>query len=257
MKYIFFTILFISQFATAQNWQLHHSVPLKADNFVGVDSYDYIYWMKDNVLHKQGEKKAYTFSNKLLGSIQSVDITNPLSVLVFYHQSQTVVVLDNKFNEIDKVQFSQLPEFMEVETVGNAGSKRFWIGNTASQRLELLDYRSENLQAISQTFSGEILEQVNDYNYCYIRTVNNIYLFNSYGSVLKKLPATTYERMFPASKGVVLQREDGWYYWAEKKPKPERMAINLAGKDVRNLFFARQACYVFDGTHLHTYIAEN
>lgn len=257
MKYILFTILFISQFAIAQKWQLQQSVPLEADNFIGVDSYSYTYWVMDNVLHKQERDIKYTFSDKLLGSIQSVDLTNPLSVLVFYYQSQTVVVLDNKFNEIDRVLFSQYPEFMEVETIGNAGSRRLWIGNTASQRLELLDYRSKNLEAISQSFTGEILEQVSDYNYCYIRTNNNIYLYNSYGSVLQKLSATSYERMFTASKGVVLQKEEGWYYWGQGQTKPERMAIKLDGINVRNLFYARQACYVFDGTQLHTYIAEN
>lgn len=256
MKHILFILLFISQFAIAQNWQLQQSVPLDADNFIGVDSYDYIYWVKDNMLYKQEGNKIYTFNDTLLGSIQSVDLTNPLTVLVFYYQSQTVVVLDNKFNEIERVLFSQLPEFMDVETVGNAGSRRLWIGNTATQRLELLDYKNKNLQAISQSFVGEILEQVSGYNYCYIRTENTIYLYNSYGSILQKLPASAYERMFPASKGVVLQKEGEWYYWSKNMAKPEYMALRLEEKEVRSLFYARESCYVFDGTHLHTYIAK-
>lgn len=257
MKSLLLILLFIAQFVNGQNWHLKQSIPLEADSFIGVDFYDYIYWMKNNVLYKQEGDKSYSFSDKLLGNIQSVDLTNPLTLLVFYYQSQTMVVLDNNFNEIDRVLFSSFPEFMEVETIGNAGSRKLWIGNTASQRLELLDYKNKNLEALSQSFSGEILDQVSDYNYCYIRTDNNIYLYNNYGSVLQKLSATSYERMFPASKGAVLQKDDGWYYWSQNNSKPERMAIKLDGIDVRNLFYARQACYVFDGTQLHTYIAEN
>lgn len=256
MKNLLLVLLFISQLVTAQNWVLQGSVPLKADSFVGVDSYNYVYWLEDNVLHKQEGKKAYSFSDNLLGRIQSVDITNPLTVLVFYYQSQTLVVLDNNLNEVERVAFSKMPEFMEVATVGNAGSRRLWIGNSATQRLELLDYRNKSFEAVSSSFSGDILEQVSNYNYCYVRTLNHIYLYNSYGSVLQKLVATEYDRMFPAYNGIVLQNGEDWYYWQKDTLEPKSISINLHGIDAKNLFFERQYSYVFDGTHLHTYIAE-
>src|SRR5690625_7722664 len=94
MKNLIFIILLLSQITIAQEWKLQESVPLKADSFVGVDSYKYLYWIKDNVLYKQEGESTYSFNNKLLGSIQSVDITNPFTVLVFYYQAQVVVVLD-------------------------------------------------------------------------------------------------------------------------------------------------------------------
>lgn len=256
MKNLLLILLFISQFATAQNWKLQGSLPLEADNFVGVDSYNYMYWLEDNVLHKNEGKKAYSFSDNLLGRIQSVDITNPLTVLVFYYQSQTVVVLDNNLNEVERVAFSKMPEFMEVATVGNAGSRRLWIGNSATQRLELLDYRNKSLEAVSPIFTGDILEQVSNYNYCYVRTLNHIYLYNSYGSVLQKLVATEYNRMFPAYNGVVLKKGTDWYYWQKDTLEPKIISINLDGIKVKNLFYGRQYSYVFDGMHLHMYIAE-
>lgn len=256
MKNLLLILLFISQFATAQNWKLQGSLPLEADNFVGVDSYNYMYWVEDNVLHKKLGKQTHSFSDNLLGRIQSVDLTNPLTVLVFYHQSQTVVVLDNNLNEVERVAFSRMPEFMEVTTVGNAGSRRLWIGNSATQRLEILDYKNMTLEAVSPIFTGDILEQVSNYNYCYVRTLNHIYLYNSYGSVLQKIAATKYEKMFPAYNGIVLQKGNEWYYWLKDKLEPKLISINLDGIKVKNLFFGRQYSYVFDGTHLHTYIAE-
>ena len=256
MKNLFYIILFISQFTTAQEWRLQKSTPLIADSFMGIDSYNYLYWVQDNVLHKKEGKNAYSFSNNLLGNIQSVDITNPLTVLVFYYQSQTVIILDNKLNEIERVVFSQMPEFMQVTTVGNAGSRQLWIGNTATQRLELLDYRSKSQEAISAIFNGDILEQVSNYNYCYIRTANHIYLYNNYGSVLQKLASKDYDRMFPAHNGVVLQKGVDWFYWQRNDAEPKLLTINLDGIEVKNLFFGRQYAYVFDGKQLHTYIAE-
>lgn len=256
MKNLLLILLFISQFATAQNWKLQGSLPLEADNFVGVDSYNYMYWVENNVLHKKLGKQTHSFSDNLLGRIQSVDLTNPLTVLVFYHQSQTVVVLDNNLNEVERVAFSRMPEFMEVTTVGNAGSRRLWIGNSATQRLELLDYRSKNQEAISAIFNGDILEQVSHYNYCYIRTPNHIYLYNSYGSILQKLDAKDYDRMFAAYNGVVLQKGKELFYWQKDKKEPELISINLAELELKDLYYGRQYSYVFDGKQLHTYIAE-
>src|SRR5690625_6744754 len=71
MKNLIFIILLLSQITIAQEWKLQESVPLKADSFVGVDSYKYLYWIKDNVLYKQEGESTYSFNNKLLGSIQS------------------------------------------------------------------------------------------------------------------------------------------------------------------------------------------
>lgn len=256
MKNLLYIILFISQFTAAQEWRLEKSMPLIADSFVGIDSYNYLYWIKDNVLHKKEGKNAYSFSNNLLGNIQSVDLTNPLTILVFYYQSQTVIILDNKLNEIERVVFSQMPEFMQVATVGNAGSRQLWIGNTATQRLELLDYRSKNQEAISAIFNGDILEQVSHYNYCYIRTPNHIYLYNSYGSILQKLDAKDYDRIFAAYNGVVLQKGKELFYWQKDKKEPELISINLAELELKDLYYGRQYSYVFDGKQLHTYIAE-
>src|SRR5690625_7277530 len=159
MKNLIFIILFLSQIIIDQEWKLQESVPFKADRFVGVDSYKYLYWIKDNVLYKQEGESTYSFNNKLLGSIQSVDITNPFTVLVFYYQAQVVVVLDNKLNEIVRVDFSEMSDIMQVATIGNTGSKRLWIGNTTSQRLELFDYMNLNKDTISSSFYGDILEQ--------------------------------------------------------------------------------------------------
>ena len=256
MKNLIFIILFLSQITIAQEWKLQESVPFKADRFVGVDSYKYLYWIKDNVLYKQEGESTYSFNNKLLGSIQSVDITNPFTVLVFYYQAQVVVVLDNKLNEIERVDFSEMSDFMQVATVGNAGSKRLWIGNTASQRLELFDYRNMSQEALSSSFSGDILEQVSNYNHCFIRTPNHIYLYNSYGSVIQKLAAKDYDRIFSASNGVVLQKGEEWFYWRKGISEPKLLTINLDGIGVKNLIYGRQYTYVFDGKLLHTYIAE-
>ena len=256
MRSLIFIILFLSQITTAQEWKLEESVPLKADSFVGVDSYKNLYWVKNNVLYKQEEKKTYSFNNNLLGNIQSVDITNPFTVLVFYYQAQVVIVLDNKLNEIERVDFSKISEFMQVATVGNAGNRRLWIGNTATQRLELLDYRNMSQEAISSSFSGDILEQVSNYNLCFIRTPSHIYLYNSYGSVIRKLVAKNYDRMFSAHNGVVLQKGEEWFYWSKDIPEPKLLAINLDGVEVKNLIYGRQYTYVFDGKLLHTYIAE-
>lgn len=257
MKYLLFILLFSTQFAFSQDWELKTSIPLEADRFIGVDKYKYRYWIKDNVLKKQVNGVVFNFSDRRLGKIQSVDIINPLSVYVFYQEAQTLVILDNKFNEVDRVVFSDIADFMEVLRIGNAGNRRLWVVNAATQRLEVLDYRSKRVSATSQSFVGDAIALFSDYNYCYIQTKDTVYVYNSYGSLLQKLATSGYERFFPANKGLVLEKNGSWYLYDVNKKQPVALSILETDKNsLKDLFYTQEAYYVFDGVRLHTYIAE-
>jgi len=251
-------ILFLIQTITyGQEWKIANALSVNADYFVGVDSYNYSYWIKNKEVFKQSEKEFFSYSDTQLGAIYSVDITNPFSVLVFYYEAQTLVVLDNKFNEINRIRFSDFPNVSEVGQIGNAGNQNIWTINLTTQRLEILDYRHRILQATSLLLSGEVVDMVSNYNTCYVQTSDYIYQFNNYGSVLNKIEASSFTEIYPARKGVVLLNGDQWYFWERELDEPRLLSINLKKESLKNLFYTRQHLYVFDGKQLHTYIAEN
>ena len=126
---------------------------MKADMFVGLDSYQNTYFVKDKVLHKQGKDGNYIFNDFQLGDIASVDIINPLKIVVFYEDTNTVLFLDNKLNEIERLNFNEIAEFINLGCATNAGGNKLWIFNVDSQQLELYNYRDQRQNDGFSTFS--------------------------------------------------------------------------------------------------------
>src|SRR5690606_27175418 len=96
MKHFFLFIFFICQLCIAQSLAPMSKVPLVSDRFIGLDNYKNSYFIKDRVINKQGPDGNFLFNDLQLGRITSVDIINPLKVVVFFQDTNTVVLLDNK-----------------------------------------------------------------------------------------------------------------------------------------------------------------
>src|SRR5690606_27875901 len=121
--------LFIFQVSFGQTVSLKGAIPFVADRFIGIDNFKNTYFIKDRVLHKRGTDGDFIFNALQLGRITSVDIINPLKVVVFFQDTNTVVLLDNKLNEIERISFNNLRQFINVSTATNAGNNSLWIFN--------------------------------------------------------------------------------------------------------------------------------
>ena len=104
----FFTTISI---AFGQNQKLIavkiNSINLDADQFLGYDQFGFYYTIKNNVLSKTKDIQSLEYKNISLGKITKVDLQNPLKIVLFYENFNTVVMLDNQLNEIQKINFSE------------------------------------------------------------------------------------------------------------------------------------------------------
>ena len=92
------------------------------------------------VLYKEGGDGSFSFNDFQLGRLSSVDILNPLKVVLFYEDTNTVLLLDNRLNVIERIAFNNLMDFINVGNATNAGNSNLWIFNVDSQQLELFNY---------------------------------------------------------------------------------------------------------------------
>nr|WP_152556284.1 hypothetical protein [Nonlabens ulvanivorans] len=84
-------LFLISSYNLIAQISTDNSISLSCDSFYGVDDFESIYYSTDNVLYKKSESKRLEFFDIQLGDITSVDIINPLKILVFYRDTQTLV----------------------------------------------------------------------------------------------------------------------------------------------------------------------
>jgi hypothetical protein len=258
MKNILLVFLFITFYHNAQELVLVKSESLDADSFVGTDSYKNKYFVKDMVLYKQGPDGKFSYNDFQLGNIKSVDIINPLKIIVFYEDTNTVLLLDNKLNLIEQIRFNNLPEFINIGTATNAGNSKLWIFNIDTQQLELYNYNTKIKTVVSQPFSGKLISQSSNFNYCFVLTENKIRTFNSYGSLLSELAVEGFEKIIQHNKNIIALRENSLFLITENQLNTGISSVNpiklpVSENTIKDLYLTEDFLYIYDGNMLQTF----
>ena len=127
LKHLF--ILLFPVLCWSQQLTFVDSTALQADVFVGKDAYRNTYFIKDNVFYKLEGNKEFTFNDYSLGKLTRADIINPLKILLFYQETNTVVFVDNTLNEIERINLTNLPDTVFARSVTNTGNNMIWVYN--------------------------------------------------------------------------------------------------------------------------------
>ncbi|HPF12007.1 MAG TPA: hypothetical protein PKW08_07475 [Flavobacteriaceae bacterium] len=250
MRLLLFLCL-LAQGVCGQNLQLANKSALKADRFIGIDSYRHVYFIKNGALHKQGELGTFAFQDFQLGPVSSVDIINPLNVVVFYAEMNTVVFLDNRLNEKERINFNDLPSFLNVSFVTNAGNNRLWIFNSDTQQLELYHYRNQQQTLVSQPLKGKVLKQVSDFNECTLLSEHTLRKINSYGSLLYEIPLEGFSKITSYQEKLMGVKENQ-LFWIDKAAV-QPLTVTLNEKPIKDLQLTQEFLYIYDGETLFTF----
>lgn len=258
MKQLLLLFLLFPQLGLAQSLTPVSKVPFVADRFVGLDNYKNGYFIIDRVLHKQGLDGNFIFNDLQLGRISSVDIINPLKVVVFFQDTNTVVLLDNNLNEIERINFNNLPQFLNVSTATNAGNNSLWLFNVDTQQLELYNYGSKLQTVVSQPFPGKLISQASNFNYCFTLTEKKLRAFNIYGSILNETNSEGYEKIIQQNENLVALKENELYYISDFARRNEAIShetvkLQLTEITIKDLQLTNDFLYIYDGEILHTF----
>lgn len=124
-KSVFILFLFWNYLALGQVEKINvvktNFIAIDADTFIGFDGFNNCFYTKDDVLFKKTDSIAVQYQNLSLGKISKVDILNPLKIAVFYGGFNSVVILDNQLNEIQKIDFSKLDTPVVASAIGISG----------------------------------------------------------------------------------------------------------------------------------------
>lgn len=238
-----------------QHYELKQEVELNADKFIGVDPFTNYYYIKNDVLLKKGPEGTFKFNDYQLGKIKSVDIINPLKIIVFYNDSNTVVLVDKKLNEIERINFNTLTPSMNISTASNAGNNKLWIFNMDTQQLELFNYRTLINRIVSHPFSGIPLAQASNFNYCYILTEKKLKAFNVYGSLLFEMDASEYEKLEQHDAKLIMLKNNSLYSITDNSINP--IKIPLSENRIKDLHLTQDLLYIYDGNNILKYSLTN
>lgn len=191
-------------------------VAFSADRFMGIDTFNWFYYSKDNTFYKQKDARALQYRNISLGKIKRADILNPMNIVLFYEDFNSVVQLDNQLNEIRRINFSDYPEPLVVTAVGNAAQNRLWIFNSVTQQLGLYDYLKHNFVAITQPLKGVIRHYETDFNHFdWVDDQGNRFSCDLFGKITAVGKVPDFDGMqFVSSRSAMFTKDGALYYFS-------------------------------------------
>lgn len=245
--------LFCILLVPAQNTELQvtESIPLNADHLWGIDSFGGIYFSKDNILYKKWNNQKLQFGDYSLGELSSVSILNPLKILLFFQTSNTVVLIDKYFNEIDRINFNTLPEFKNVVQVAAANDNSIWIFDTNSQRLELFDTDLRKTLLITQPITELPKVVKSNFNYCWILTNSELIQFNIYGSLVDRIPNSEFTDFCITKNQLILKKGNELFYPKNQDHNEEK--INLPQISIKQFQVTNEILYIYDQTKIYSF----
>ena len=187
--HFFFNLLFIAGSFTAvfsQNQKIKASsvshFSTDADEFSGYDSFGYSYQIKNNVFSKTKGNEVFEYKNVSLGKITKVDLQNPLKIVLFYEDFNSVVLLDNQLNKVTEINFSLNNTPIVVSAIGMSTQNQLWIFNALNQQISLFDYLKNEYKTVSTPLIETIKYYQTDFNTFYwIDKKNNWFSCDIFG----------------------------------------------------------------------------
>ena len=254
MKYTYYILLFFSFSIFAQESieaKFIEKTNLNAETLISVDNFGTSYYIKNDVLHKNTDNNIITYNNLQLGTLQSANAFNPLKINLFYKDFNTAIILDNRLAEIFKLDFNTLSPYKNVSHISTGHDNTIWIFNQDLQKLELFDYKTQSIRAQTVPVQSTVLDLKSNYNSCWLLTEQFLYVYNYFGSLLKKVKNNGYTSLIESNENIILKKDNALFYM--KKNKDEILPIITSNLLINQFFVTNETLYIYNSETLHEF----
>ena len=230
-----------------------NSIKTECDVFLGFDNQQNNYSIKNNILTKNSETITYQYNNLGLGKITRVDFQNPLQIVVFFKNFNTVVLLDNQLNEIKKIDFNLKSTPVTLEAVALSSQNQIWIYDSISSKIGLYNVNTYAFKWISTMLENPISYYESDYTHFYWTDVNlNLYRISIYGTIEKLGIQSKFDSIQLTKNGnSIYQLENQLYYYDLTSKRSSKIAIDE--KIISKFFFGDGILSIFTQNEITNY----
>lgn len=254
---IYFLLLFGCTMVFGQNQKLKTTVlstkEIENKTYIGFDGLGNNYFIKDNVFSKENETQKWEYKNVALGKITSVDYLNPLQIVVFYEDFNTIITLDNQLNEIQKLNLFDIDSTIFASKIGLASQNQFWIYNALTQQILLFDYLKKTSKTIGNPIQETIQYTQSDFNNFYwIDEINNWYSIDIFGKVTLLANIPPFEKIQILDNEKLLFSRDNVLYCLNNITKTV-YEIEIVEKSFQNYYYKDQILAIFTNQQIKNY----
>lgn len=184
-------IFFLSFEIIAQN----KPITFKGKTFTTDQTGSYYEIYSDQIIKigKNGQRQ-FTYSNNILGEISSVDVFNPMKIIVFFKDFSKIVILDNTLSEQGGALDLNEVSLEETSLVCTSYNNGIWYYNPLKFQLTRLENSTKNINIsanisniLNKNIQPNFLVEFNNRLYLNDPT-NGVLVFDVYGTYLKTIP---------------------------------------------------------------------
>jgi len=258
IKKIFFAIILLVSSNIFSQEELLRTTALDSKElenkiYVGFDGIGNNYYIKNNVFIKQNDKKNWEYKNVALGEIYSVDIINPMKILVYYKDFNTIITLDNQLNEIQKLDLFTVDSALFTSKVGMASQNQYWIYDSLTQQIMLYNYLNGTFKNVGNSIPEEIKYTQSDLNNFYwIDEINNWYAVSIFGKVTLLANLPPFEKIQIIDQERILFYYNNILYCLNNQSK-KVYKIEIVENSFQNFYFKDQILAIFTNQQIKNY----
>ena len=234
---------------------LVNQFPLEVSKIIGVDNFGTQYYINDNVFYKKDNSKTINYSNLLLGEIASINTYNPLKMVVFYKNFNTVIILDNRLSVVFRIDFNTVQPYKNVSHVSLGNDNTIWVFNQDIQQLELYDYKSKQVRATTLPINSNVLDLKSNYNYCWLLTKEYLYKYNYFGSLLFKIKNDGYDAITEKNDDIILKQGNQLFFFDDKSKNI--IPIKTPELLIKQFLVTTETVYIYDTQILYEFHLKN
>lgn len=258
LKKTFLIIIFNLCYLPMSSQEVINSIKLETiklgyDTFLGFDNQQNSYSIKNNVLTKKSPTKQFQYNNLSLGKITNVDFQNPLEIVIFYKNFNTVVLLDNQLNEIKKIDFNLKSTPINLEAVALSSQNQIWIYDSISSKIGLYNVNTDTFKWISTMLENPISYYESDYTHFYWTDIHlNLYRISIYGAIEKLGILPNFDTIqFTKNGNSIYKTDDKLYYYDLTSKSSSKIAIDE--KIISKFFFRDGILSIFTQNEITNY----
>ncbi len=225
--------------------------PLNVETLVAIDNFNTQYYINNNVFYKKNANKTITYNNLQLGHLESANTFNPLKINLFYKDFNTVIILDNRLAEIFKVDFNTISEYKNVSHVSTGYDNTIWVFNQDTQQLELYNYKQNKTRVQTLPVQSIVLDIISNYNTCWLLTKKYLYVYNYFGSLLKKIENNGFTALSQSNNNVILKKDNTLFYLKKNAEKP--IPISTSNLLNKQFFVTNETLYIYNNETIYEY----
>jgi hypothetical protein len=135
---------------------------------------------------------------KQFGRLFSIDVSNPLKLLLFYKDFSTVVVLDRFLATINTISLRKF-SILQPGAIGMSYDDHIWVYDEYDNKLKKIDNQGNKLLETTdfRTVFNQIISPqkiINDNGLVYLAdTLSGVFVFDNYGSFKRKVPMINWQ----------------------------------------------------------------